>query len=243
MALSFEVLDQASTPIGELCLRRRRSPAFDEPVYEVKLDDAFLMSSMFTDGEIALAELPLARLSGVELNVVVGGLGLGHTACAALEHHDVANVVVIEALEPVIEWHRRALVPLGARLYGDRRCRFVHGDFFARLNEPSGIDPGAPGRRFDAILVDIDHSPRVWLNPRNATFYAPDGLRRVAGNLRAGGVFALWSNDPPDDAFIDVLANVFSHTEARVVRFHNPLQQRDAANTVYIATKDGSDAG
>jgi hypothetical protein len=51
-------------------------------------------------------------------------------------------------------------------------------------------------------------------------------------------VFALWSNDPPDDDYLAVLAQVFPQVRAHVVRFANPLQGRDATNTVYVARTD-----
>ena len=55
-------------------------------VFEVKLDDRFLMSSLVNTAEIALARLALAHLEHQELHVVVRGLGLGYTARAALAH-------------------------------------------------------------------------------------------------------------------------------------------------------------
>jgi hypothetical protein len=112
----------------------------------------------------------------------------------------------------------------------------VHGDFFALLDGHSGLDPHQPGRRFHAILVDIDHSPRHMLHHRHAGFYAADGARRLASLLHPGGVFALWSNDPPDADYTAVLADVFDTTAAELVTFHNPLQAREAANTIYLAT-------
>ena len=49
MPIPLEELDVQSTPLGELVLRRRRVASLDgEEVYEVKLGEAFLMSSMFT---------------------------------------------------------------------------------------------------------------------------------------------------------------------------------------------------
>jgi len=42
-------------------------------VFEIKLGDEFLMSSLFTASEIALARLGLAELSEHGLAVVVGG--------------------------------------------------------------------------------------------------------------------------------------------------------------------------
>ena len=140
---------------------------------------------------------------------MVGGLGLGYTAQTVLEDPRVRSLVVVEALPEVIEWHERGLVPVGPVLTADPRCRLVHGDFFA-LAASAGLDPDDPDRRFDAVVVDIDHSPRHLLHPSHAGFYAAAGLRRLAGHLRPGGVFALWSNDPPDAEFEATLAGVFA---------------------------------
>ncbi len=88
-------------------------------MHEIKLGDEYLMSSLFTVSEVELARLALARLEDRDLHVVVGGLGLGYTACAVLEDDRVSQVLVIEALEPVISWHQQGLVPLGPVLTGD----------------------------------------------------------------------------------------------------------------------------
>jgi hypothetical protein len=108
----------------------------------------------------------------------------------------------------------------------------VHGDFFAMIDDP---DLGTLGRTFDAVVVDIDHSPRHLLHPGHAGFYEPAGVRRLAARLRPGGVFALWSNDPPDGDYQAVLADAFLDVRAEVVRFPNPLQDRESTNTVYLA--------
>lgn len=234
MNTDFEELDYRSTPIGELSLRRRTQISLGVEVFEVKLGDEFLMSSLFTEGEIALAKLGLAGLGAGPLDVAVGGLGLGYTAQAVLDHPAVRSLLVIDALAAVIDWHCRGLVPLGAALSADPRCQFVNGDFFALLDLP-GIDCRDPTKRFHAILVDIDHSPRDVLHASHAAFYETDGLHRLATHLHPGGAFALWSNDPPDEDFRATLATVFATCEAHVVTFHNPLQNRNAANTVYVA--------
>ena len=241
MSLSFEELDYRQTPIGALSLRRHRELTLGVDVFEIKLGDEFLMSSLFTASEIALAQLGLAELSGQgsdqALDVMVGGLGLGYTAKAVLEHKTVGSLIVVEALEAVIDWHGRGLVPLGRTLTGDARCRFVHGDFFALAASDAGFDPAAPGRKFDAALVDIDHSPDALLDTRNAAFYGEAGLARLAAHLRPGGVFGLWSNEPADDGFIARLAQVFASARAEAVTFHNPLQNKPFTQTVYLANK------
>src|SRR5436190_18602915 len=128
MTIDFEELDYRQTPIGELSLRRRTQLSLGIEVLEVKLGDEFLMSSLFTAGEIALADLALERLGEGAFDIVVGGLGLGYTAAAVLAHESVASLIVIDALEPVIGWHRKGLLPLGAGLTADARCELVLGD-------------------------------------------------------------------------------------------------------------------
>jgi spermidine synthase len=151
----------------------------------------------------------------------------------------VRSLLVVDALAEVIEWHEQGLLPLGRQLTGDPRCRLVNGDFFAMSGSAEGFDPDRPRRRFDAVLVDIDHSPRNLLHPRHAMLYQREGLERLAGHLNPGGVFALWSNDPPDAAFRAVLAAVFATSDAHVVSFDNSFGDRDASNTVYIGVKAG----
>jgi spermidine synthase len=239
MAARFEELAWRETPIGEISLRRRLDPRLKVDVYEVKINDEFLMSSLFTVAEEELARLGLAALDRGDLDVVVGGLGLGFTARTVLDDPRVRSLLVVDAVAEVISWHERGLLPFASALTADPRSRLVVGDFFAGAVSGDGFDPDRPGRRFDAILLDVDHSPRHVLAPDNAALYTPDGLRRLSRHLRAGGVFALWSDDPPDAEFEAVLAAVFPTWESRVVPFANPLTGGTSANTVYLAVKAG----
>lgn len=235
MGAKLEELDYRATPIGDVSLRRRRDPLSGADVYEVKLGDEYLMSSLYTVAEVEVARLALARLPDRPLDVAVGGLGLGYTAQEVLTDDRVQSLVVVDALEAVIDWHRQALVPVGPVLTSDPRCRLVHADFFA-MAAADGFDPDSPGRQPDAVVVDIDHSPRHALADLSAGFYSLEGTRALARHLVPGGVYSLWSNDPPDDEYLAVLREVFVDVVAEVVRFPNPLQDREATNTVYLAT-------
>ncbi|SVB78529.1 uncharacterized protein METZ01_LOCUS231383, partial [marine metagenome] len=127
----------------------------DLDVYEVKLGDDFLMSSLFHEAERQLAKLGLGALEKKNLDVVVGGLGLGYTAVAALEDSRVTSLVVVEYLEPVIEWHKNGLAPLGETLTKDSRCRLLQADFFALSRDmANSFDPEDPKKQHDAILLD-----------------------------------------------------------------------------------------
>lgn len=241
MAFLFEELDFQKTPLGDISLRRRAEPRLDgEILYEVKLGDEFLMSSLFTAAEIELARLGLAKLEGTTFDVVVGGLGLGYTAAAVLENPSVRSLQVIEVMQPVIDWHRSGLVPLGATLSSDSRCTLTHADFFERVSSAdTGFDPADPSRRVHAVLLDIDHSPSHWLNPGNSRFYSASALRHLADKLHSGGIFGLWSNDPPDAAFLQLIESVFASAESKIVSFANPYTGGESSNTIYLAHKNG----
>jgi len=245
---AFEELDYATTPLGELVLRRRQVRSLDNTVvYEVKLDGRFLMSSLVNAAEIALSDFALPLVEHDHCDVLVGGLGLGYTAAAALNHANVASVTVVEFLESVIQWHYGDLVPAASRITQDPRCTLVHADFFAVVgsesstrNQPGGNDlPADVARRsFHAILLDIDHSPQALLHDDHAAFYTPAGLQRLTTHLYPGGVFALWSADPPQDTFIAALEAAFAVVRVRESNFYNPLLDADDTNFIILAQRN-----
>jgi spermidine synthase len=237
MSFRIEELDSRPSPMGEISLRRRYDTTAQSEVYEVKLDDEFLMSSLFPVAEIELAHLGLARTAGSGLDVIVGGLGLGYTAQAALEDRRIDTVTVVEYSEAVIDWHRRDLIPDTAGLAADPRIRLSHNDFFAAAMSESGFHPDEPERRYDAILLDIDHTPRHVLHSPHAAFYTVEGLRAVSAHLREGGCFAMWSDDPAEDEFMAALAEVFTDVENREIWFDNPYTGGQSSNSIYLATK------
>ncbi len=231
--MSIKELGYQQTPLGDLTLRRRLEPLLnDREVFEVKLGDEYLMSSLFTESERQLATLGLASLSG-ELDVVIGGVGLGYTAVEALKNNNVSRLLVIDLFQPVIDWHRAGLVPNGAILTADARCELRQGDFFELTR--TGFDANDPERKFDAILLDIDHSPDHYLDPENKSLYTADGLALIKNQLKPGGTFALWSNDPASDDFTAHLKSVFGYAVAHNVEFPNPYTRATSINSVYLA--------
>ncbi|GAB6089117.1 spermine/spermidine synthase domain-containing protein [Spirochaeta dissipatitropha] len=237
MSALFEELGFSKTSIGELSLRRRKNLYGGDDIYEIKLGDEYLMSSMFTESEHQLGKMGMETVEGELLDVVVGGLGLGYTAHAVLEDLRVNELIVVDMLDAVIDWHKNGLLPLSRELCNDRRCRFVSGNFFAMAESPEGFDPEDPHRLFDAVILDIDHSPEEFLDPDNAGFYTSEGLNNMMQKIKPGGVFALWSNNPPDPRFTKHLADVFAAASAEEIRFFNPLQNNDAVQSIYIAKK------
>lgn len=232
----FEEIDYCECPLGEIILRRRKIVSLGgEIVYDVILNDEFLMCSLFHAAEDALADLGLEILAEPAADVIVGGLGLGYTAAAALRHAKVRSLAVVEFLEPVIRWHREGLLPVDPQPDKDPRTTLVHADFFALAAAGNGFDPERPGAKAHAILLDIDHTHSHWLNPRHAAFYTHDGLSRVRDVLHPGGVFAMWADGLPDAKFVTLLNEVFGTAEGRTVSFPNPHTGGESTSTVYLA--------
>ena len=178
MSVSFEELDFRPTPMGVLSLRRRRRPIVRyrrlrnqarrripdvEPVHRGR----------DRTGAARTGGARRARIS--TSSSAASGSATPRGPCSKMPR--VRSLIVVDALAEVIEWHEQGLLPLGKELTGDPRCRLVHGDFFAMSHSAEGFDTAAPRRRFDAVLVDIDHSPRKLLHPRHAALYEPEGLR------------------------------------------------------------------
>ena len=214
--------------MGSISLRRRLDPTLGVDVFEVKLGDEFLMSSSFTVAEIALTTIGLEACERDEITVMNGGLGLGYTARAALDDPRVTSLTVVEALGAVVGWHEAGLLPVSAELTADARTRLVTDDFFALMRRE-------PIDTVDVLLLDIDHSPRYLLNDAHRDFYSVEGLTRMKRYLNPGGIFALWSDDAPEDEFLALLDQVFETSVGHIVEFDNALTGGTSINGVYEA--------
>lgn len=230
-------LDWQQTPMGAISLRRRQDTVLGE-VFEAKLDDEFLMSTAFTVSETELSTAVLGMLDGEGLRVLVGGLGLGYTAVAALGDARVTSLHVVEALAPVIGWHRHRLLPLSEQLVADSRSVLVEADFFAVVAGEAHA-PGVSEGRFDAVLLDVDHTPDHVLAESHRPFYTVAGLARMRELLEPGGVLGVWSDDPPDEAFLAALREVFIDVSGRVVTFPNPLTGGESSCSIHLARRAG----
>ncbi len=224
----FEIVAYEPSPIGMICLRRRHAPSEpDGYVTEITLDERFLMSSHVTDSERALAVHAFAMHTGRELQVLVGGLGLGYTAQEVLRCERVAHVDVIEFLPPVIDWHTRDLVPLAAELRADARFAVIEGDVYRHL-------ASAPEQRYDVILIDVDNSPDEQLGGANASFYTEAGLTLAKQHLAEGGVLGVWSY--ADSAtFEQALGRVFRGVRVQPVSFENGVIGDTETNWLFFA--------
>ena len=223
--LEFEVLDHAESPFGTLILRRREAPV--PGVIELALDNQFLMSSAVTVSERELATRAIALHGGTDLDVLVGGLGLGYTCKAALDTGRVAKLEVVELSHGVIRWVTTGVVPLGNELVADARLRITQADVFERLRNP-------PAAKHDLLLIDVDHSPDEILGETSSNFYAHANLALAAHHLKPGGVFGLWStSDSP--RFTAELGKAFREVIVEPIDFFNETVGGPETNWLFLA--------
>jgi spermidine synthase len=225
---NFRILAYDDTPLGPLCLRCREllsSPG--TVVTEVTLNHQFLMSSYNTTSERALARIALDMHPGCGLSVLIGGLGLGYTAQAALESGRVARVDVVELLPQVVDWLADDLFPLAAELKADPRFRIMQGDVYARLEGP-------PADRYDLILIDVDHAPDDPLDQSNVAFYTREGLRQARRHLAADGVQGVWSY-AGSSPFSRALDDVFDDVRIEPVTYFNDMVDEETTDWLFLA--------
>ena len=227
--LDLQLLEHANTPIGTIYLGRRHSEIRPEWIYEIRISGHLLMSSLHNKSEMQLATTALSLHEGKEpLRVLVGGLGLGYTAAAALVSDRVGSVRIIEKMDFVIDWMKGGLLPLSAELAADDRVEIVQDDVYeSLLAEPKEL--------YDVILVDVDHAPDYRLAEGPGRFYMPEGQRRVARHLAPGGVLAVWSAWD-DDRFAEVLAQTHPRSYREEVSWEDEEEEGNVfSNTLFFA--------
>ena len=166
---------------SEMTLARRG----DE--HSIRIGGDVLMTSVSHGLEEQLAERGCAGLESLpRARVLVGGLGMGFTARAALSAlRPDAIVDVVELVGAVVRWNRELIGHLAGAPLLDPRVRVIEGDVADVI--------GTARERYDAILLDVDNGPEAFTSRKNEHLYSRQGLRRARRALRPNGVLAIWS--------------------------------------------------
>lgn len=223
------MIAHAHTPIGVIYLLRRQTPLEQDWVTQIEINGHLLMCSVNNQSERSLATLALELHKGEgPRDVLVGGLGLGYTAQAALECSNVGSVRVMEKMDFVTDWMAEGLLPLSETLAADKRLSIALGDVYDDLLGPATT-------KYDVILVDVDHAPDQPLSNASRPFYTEEGQARVAQHLKPGGVLAVWSARDNDE-FADTLAASYPRSSREQVHW---VDVEDTSlslnNTVFLA--------
>jgi len=185
----WKTLASVPTEDGVLELRQRGAREF-----LIVIDGRVLMTSSDRRSEQALATLALAAVTAGTPRVLIGGLGMAYTVRAALDVVPAgAELVVAELTPAVVDWCRGPLAAVTGAAVLDPRVRVVIRDVARVIAE-------APRGHYHAILLDLYEGPHAATQRADDPFYGRAALQRSHAALAAGGVLAVWSEEP-DDAF------------------------------------------
>jgi spermidine synthase len=198
--------------------------------FSIRVGREELMHSHAHGSEDALASLAQERLGARPgTAVLVGGLGMGFTAAAALRGlGGDGRVVVAELVPAVVAWNRGPLAHLAGAPLDDPRVEVRIGDVADLLRGGIGA--------YDIILLDVDNGPHGQTATANGWLYGAEGLACARRALRPGGVLAVWSA-AADEAFTRRLRGAGFQVEARWVSAHG---QRGRRHLIWIAQRAGS---
>lgn len=178
---------RAGSERGEVVLRERYGDA-PTPVLELRVNGVFVMDTLETSTERALATAALALVDDPG-RVLVGGLGLGYTAHQVLADARVRALRVVEIEPALIAWMRDGTVPHGPAHLADERVSVVEADVATVVAE-------AATASYDLVLLDVDNGPGYLVHDTNARLYRSAFLRACREALAPGGVLAVWSAAP-----------------------------------------------
>lgn len=217
------LLDQVEVPGdgGAMKLYRR---AFE---FSISVKNEELMNSRMHGSEDALAELACKQVADRKKpRVLIGGLGMGFTLRAALDHLDGnAEVVVAELVPAVVKWNRTHLADLADRPLDDPRVAVRECDVRLVIKEQAAA--------FDAILLDIDNGPDGLTHAGNDRLYTHGGLAAAKAALKPGGILGIWSA-APDKSFSKRLRGSGFKMEEVTVRARGTKGRR---HTIWLAEK------
>ena len=194
MARPWRIVDSIDTDEGLLDLRQR-----GETDFLITIDGRVLMNSSANMSEIVLAQLTCEPLKKIKNpRVLVGGLGMGFTLKAAIDDLPVDAEVVVAELNPImVKWCRGPIAHFTGGAVDDPRVKVVIDDVTALIRYAA---IKGKGNRFDAIILDLYDGPHAGAPDRGEHLYGKRALELSSSALKAGGVLAVWSEDP-DRAF------------------------------------------
>lgn len=223
--IPWEEIERAEVPGGEeeVILRKRGTE------FSIRVAATELMNSRIHGSEDALAELTCSRISRKPgRRILIGGLGMGYTLAAALQHsEDDSLITVAELIPAVIRWNREHLGHLAGNPLADGRVFVRQEDVAKTITREKSI--------WDAIILDVDNGPDGLTRKVNDRLYGLSGLKNAFLALRNGGVLSIWSSGT-DEQFTSRLKQCRFQTEIVTVRARKP--GKGARHTIWLATKD-----
>ena len=225
--MEYVELARAESERGEIVLRERHdaeAPANAPTALELRVNGVFVMDTLVTSSEKALAAASLKQIENPR-NVVVGGLGLGFTMHEVLADQRVEKLVVVEIEEALVQWMRDGTIPHGPSYFADDRVTVITADIRVAMAEAT---PAA----YDLVLLDVDNGPGFLVYDDNRAVYQPEFLDQARDCLRPGGALVIWSSAESPALQEQMLA---SFGNAVAIPLEVTLQSRDEQYWLYLS--------
>jgi len=224
MAVSpYTLLDRANEHGASLILYQRGTE------FSIFVErEGELMNSRMHNSEDVLAELACSHIAKRKApRLLVGGLGMGFTLRAALNHsRDDAKVIVSELIPAVVRWNREYMGGLADYPLNDTRVDVLEMDVGKVMQKHK--------KTYDAIMLDVDNGPDGFTREDNDALYGYNGLYAAYASLTAGGILTVWSS-ASDKAFTQRLNKVgFEVTEHTV---HSQKGKRGHRHHIWVGIK------
>lgn len=215
------VVERSTTRAGELQLTAREGEG--ETHYELVFNGVFLMATYNAPSCRALMDVVLEGVATRRnMDLLIGGLGMGFVLRQALTCPDVRTVCVIELEPRIVAWNRTYLG--NGEILDDPRTRVVVGDFCDYVH-------GNP-RSYHGIAIDIDNGPDWVVRGENRRAYSLSMLGTLSTRLRSGGVLGVWSHTL-SQPYRKALREVFGGVELRKAFDYDP-SGRPLESIIYV---------
>lgn len=196
--------------------------------YMLKVNGVPLMGTKDFCSEQEMAELSCRDLPA-NARVLIGGLGFGFTLSKVLELCPADTTVdVAELLPTIVDWNREFLGDVNGKLLDDPRVNIHIGDV-AELLTQTGEN------RYHAILLDVDNSPKPFVQSENSGLYNSRGIAQAQAALQPKGRVVYWSAHE-DRAFAKALKKI--HKKVECVPAKAYPQAKKFAHTLFVAQRD-----
>jgi len=219
----YTLLDKVNEHGAALCLYQRGVE------FSIRVEkEGELMNSRLHYSEDVLAEIACKHVAQIKApQLMVGGLGMGFTLRAALNHAQAdAKVTVVDISPSVIQWNREYLGHLADFPLHDARVDVIEADVGKVMKKHKDS--------YDAIMLDVDNGPDGFTRPENDALYGYHGLTWAYESLKQGGVLTVWSAES-DKAFTQRLLKVgFDVREQTVYALPN---REGARHHIWVAVR------
>ncbi len=156
--------------------------------FSIRHNGQGLMHSRLHASEWLIGKLACDHLRSIrEPRVLIGGLGLGFTLKAVIEHAPASvRVDVYELVPEVIHWNQIHMFELNGHLLDLPQVHTYAEDVIPAIRN-------CKQDTYDAVIFDIDNGPVAMVANSNGMLYNAKGIAQMHRILKPSGRAAIWS--------------------------------------------------